>query len=112
MANIGKIPMTQEDRDYFKSGVRTLCGIEVIQAKNIINDPELKVVFTSEDLAFMNKELGIYKANVNIRNIVGGKSKSILSTKQYFFFDFSAELLSSLINSSSLIIWILYSFYR
>lgn len=50
--------MTQEDRDYFKSGVRTLCGIEVIQAKNIINDPELKVVFTSEDLAFMNKELG------------------------------------------------------
>lgn len=53
-----KIPMTQEDRDYFKSGVRTLCGIEVIQAKNIINDPELKVVFTSEDLDFMNKELG------------------------------------------------------
>ena len=37
-----KIPMTQEDRDYFKSGVRTLCGIEVIQAKNIINDPRIK----------------------------------------------------------------------
>lgn len=53
-----KIPMTQEDRDYFKSGVRNLCGIEVIQAKNIINDPELKIVFTSEDLDFMNKELG------------------------------------------------------
>lgn len=53
-----KIPMTQEDRDYFKSGVRTLCGIEVIQAKNIINDPGLKAVFTSEDLDFMNKELG------------------------------------------------------
>ena len=53
-----KRPMTQEDRDYFKSGVRTLCGIEVIQAKNIINDPGLKVVFTSEDLDFMNKELG------------------------------------------------------
>lgn len=53
-----KIPMTQEDRDYFKSGVRTLCGIEVIQAKNIINDPGLKVVFTSEGLDFMNKELG------------------------------------------------------
>ncbi len=53
-----KIPMTQEDRDYFKSGVRTLYGIEVIQAKNIINDPGLKVVFTSEDLDFMNKELG------------------------------------------------------
>lgn len=53
-----KIPMTQENRDYFKNGVRTLCGIEVIQAKNIINDPGLKVVFTSEDLDFMNKELG------------------------------------------------------
>ena len=53
-----KIPMTQEDRDYFNSGVRTLCGIEVIQAKNIINDPGLKVVFTSEDLDYMNKELG------------------------------------------------------
>lgn len=53
-----KIPMTQEDREYFKNGVRTLCGIEVIQAKNIINDPELNIIFTSEDLAFMNKELG------------------------------------------------------
>ena len=52
-----KIPMTQEDRDYFKSGVRTLCGIDVIQAKNIINYPGLKVVFTSEDFDFMNKEL-------------------------------------------------------
>ena len=50
--------MTQEDREYFKNGVRTLCGIEVIQAKNIINDPELNIIFTSEDLAFMNKELG------------------------------------------------------
>ena len=46
-----KIPMTQEDREYFKNGVRTLCGIEVIQAKNIINDPELNIIFTSEDLA-------------------------------------------------------------
>lgn len=27
-----KIPMTQEDRECFKNGVRTLCGIEVIQA--------------------------------------------------------------------------------
>ena len=50
--------MLFRSRDYFKSGVRTLCGIEVIQAKNIINDPGLKVVFTSEDLGFMNKELG------------------------------------------------------
>ena len=31
---------------------------EFNEAKNIINDPGLKVVFTSEDLDFMNKELG------------------------------------------------------
>ena len=60
----------------------------------------------------IDDESAVQSLDVNIRNIVGGKSKSILSTKQYFFFDFSAELLSSLINSSSLIIWILYSFYR
>lgn len=37
-----KIPMTQEDRDYFKSGVRTLCGIEVIQAKKHHKRPRIK----------------------------------------------------------------------
>ena len=50
--------MTQEDRDYFKSGVKTLCGIEVIQAKNIITDTALTAASPSEDLDFMNKELG------------------------------------------------------
>ena len=70
-----KIPMTQEDRDYFKSGVRTLCGIEVIQAKNIINDPGLKVVFTSEDLAFMNKEFGSQAGAVFARILRAIKKK-------------------------------------
>lgn len=55
---MGKIPMTQEDREYFKNGVRTLCGTEVLFAKNIINDPDIKKIFTAEDLDFMNKELG------------------------------------------------------
>lgn len=71
-----KIPMTQEDRDYFKSGVRTLCGIEVIQAKNIINDPGLKVVFTSEDLGFMNKELGRQAGAVFARILRAIKKKN------------------------------------
>ena len=51
-----KIPMTQEDRDYFKSGVRTLCGIEVIQAKNIINDPGFKAAYTAEDRKSISDE--------------------------------------------------------
>ena len=55
---MGKIPMTQEDREYFKNGVRTLCGTEVLFVKNIINDPDAKKIFTAEDIAFMNKELG------------------------------------------------------
>lgn len=55
---MGKIPMTQEDREYFKNGVRTLCGTEVLFAKNIINDPDAKKIFTAEDIDFMNKELG------------------------------------------------------
>lgn len=55
---MGKIPMTQEDREYFKNGVRTLCGTEVLFAKNIINGPDAKKIFTAEDIDFMNKELG------------------------------------------------------
>lgn len=55
---MGKIAMTQEDREYFKSGVRTLCGTEVLFVKNIINDPDAKKIFTAEDIDFMNKELG------------------------------------------------------
>lgn len=55
---MGKIPMTQEDREYFKSGVRTLCGVEVLQVRDMINYPDAKKIFTAEDLDFMNKELG------------------------------------------------------
>lgn len=55
---MGKIPMTQEDRECFENGVRTLCGTEVLFVKNIINDPDAKKIFTAEDIAFMNKELG------------------------------------------------------
>lgn len=52
-----KIPMTKEERDYFKSGVRTLCGTEVIYVKNLISDPKSEAIFTSEDLKFTKKEL-------------------------------------------------------
>lgn len=55
---MGKIPMTQEDREYFKSGARTLCGVEVLQVRDTINHPDAKKIFTAEDLDFMNKELG------------------------------------------------------
>lgn len=53
-----KAVMTQEDREYFKDGVRTLCGTEVLFVRNIINDPDTKKIFTAEDIDFMNKELG------------------------------------------------------
>ena len=55
---MGKIPMTQEDREYFKNGARTLCGVEVLQVRDMINRPDAKKIFTAEDLDFMNKELG------------------------------------------------------
>ena len=55
---MGKIPMTQEDREYFKNGVRTLCGVEVLQVRDMINHSDAKKIFTTEDLGFMNKELG------------------------------------------------------
>ena len=55
---MGKIPMTQEDREYFKSGARTLCGVEVLQVRDMINHPDAKTIFTAEDLDSMNKELG------------------------------------------------------
>ena len=53
-----KVPMTKEDKECFKDEVRTLCGIEVLQIREIINDPRAKEIFTKEDLNFMNKELG------------------------------------------------------
>lgn len=53
-----KVPMTKEDKEYFKDKVRTLCGTEVLQIREIINDLGAKRIFTKEDLNFMNKELG------------------------------------------------------
>ena len=50
--------MTDEDRAYFKAGVKTLCGTELIFAGNVINDKDLRKQFDPEDIAFMNKELG------------------------------------------------------
>lgn len=52
------VKMTDEDREYFKEGVKTLCGTELIFAGNVINDKDLRKRFDPEDLAFMNKELG------------------------------------------------------
>lgn len=53
-----KVKMTDEDRAYFKAGVKTLCGAELLFAGNVINDKDLRKQFAPEDLAFMNKELG------------------------------------------------------
>ncbi|MDE6875539.1 MAG: hypothetical protein K2P87_13930 [Lachnospiraceae bacterium] len=50
--------MTDEDRAYFKAGVKTLCGAELVCAGNMINDKEIRKRIDPEDLAFMNKELG------------------------------------------------------
>lgn len=52
------VEMRNEDREYFKNGVRTLCGTEVIVVSKIINDPDAKKIFTQQDIDFMNKELG------------------------------------------------------
>lgn len=54
----GKVKMTQEDKAYFKNGVKTICGTELILATKVINDPDIKKMFTQGDLDFMNKELG------------------------------------------------------
>lgn len=37
-----KVAMTQEDREYFKKGIKTLCGTELIFATKVINDPDIK----------------------------------------------------------------------
>ena len=46
----GKVKMTQEDKAYFKNGVKTLCGTELILATKVINDPDIKKMFTQGDL--------------------------------------------------------------
>ncbi len=53
-----KVKMTQEDKTYFKNGVKTLCGTELIVVIKVINDPDIKKIFTQDNLDFMNKELG------------------------------------------------------
>ena len=53
-----KVKMKQEDREYFKNGVKTLCGVEVLIIKDFINEPEVKKTLAKEDIEFMNKELG------------------------------------------------------
>jgi hypothetical protein len=58
VVKLGKVKMTDEDRAYFKEGVKTLCGTELLFAGNVINDKDLRKQFAPEDLAFMNKELG------------------------------------------------------
>lgn len=50
--------MVEEDKAYFKEGVKTLCGIELLEIKGFINDKEIKKRITPEDFAFMTKELG------------------------------------------------------
>lgn len=72
-----KIPMTQEDREYFKNGVQTLCGTEVLWVRDIINDPDAKKIFTAEDLDFMNKELGRQAGAVFARILRAFKKKRL-----------------------------------
>lgn len=69
------VAMTQEDREYFKNGVRTLCGTEVMFAKNIINDPDTKKIFTGEDIDFINKELGRQAGAVFARTLRAFKAR-------------------------------------
>lgn len=52
------VKMTQEDRQYFKNGVKTLCGTELLFVIRIIEDKNLIKVIDSEDLEFMKHELG------------------------------------------------------
>ncbi len=73
--------MTQEDRVYFKNGVKTLCGTELIFAIKVINDPDIKRVFTQSDLEFMNKELG-RQAGALFAGILRGFKKKDFSEVQ------------------------------
>lgn len=52
------VKMTQEDRQYFKNGVKTLCGTELLFAIRVIEDKDLIKVIDGKDLEFMKKELG------------------------------------------------------
>lgn len=52
------VKMTQEDREYFKNGVKTLCGTELVFAIRVIEDKDFIKAVDSKDLEFMKKELG------------------------------------------------------
>lgn len=51
-----KAVMTAEDREYFKNGVKTLCGTEMLITAEFIK--QNRSIFTKEDYEFMSKELG------------------------------------------------------
>ena len=52
------VKMTQEDREYFKNGVKTLCGTELVFAIRVIEDKDFIKIVDSKDLEFMKHELG------------------------------------------------------
>ena len=51
-----KAVMTAEDREYFKNGVKTLCGTEMLTAARFIE--QMKSRFIKSDYEFMKQEIG------------------------------------------------------
>ena len=51
-----KAVMTAEDKEYFKNGVKTLCGTEMLMTARFIE--QRKSRFTKSDYEFMKQELG------------------------------------------------------
>ncbi len=78
----GKVKMTQEDKAYFKSGEKTLCGTELILATKVINDPDIKRMFTQGDLDFMNKELGRRAGAIFAEILRGFKKKDFAEVQK------------------------------
>ncbi len=52
------VKMTHEDREYFKNGVKTLCGTELIAVISLTKDKDFIKAADSGDLEFMKKALG------------------------------------------------------
>ena len=78
----GKVEMTQEDKAYFKNGVKTLCGMELIFATKVINEPDIKKIFTQGDLDFMNKELGRRAGSIFAGILRGFKKKDFAEVQK------------------------------
>ena len=56
---MGQIKMTKEDREYFKRGVKTLCGTELLfVGKLILGEKEVRKIIDPEDFEFIRVELG------------------------------------------------------